>query len=110
VEACGVEKTFAAGWVFVHASRGVGLRIPRGEIVAIMRPSGCGKSTLLNSLSGLEELDEDEFFAGGEPISGMSERKRTLLSAQGMGLVLQTYNQIPATRGPAGFLGLSQTI
>jgi putative ABC transport system ATP-binding protein len=96
--------------MFVRASRGVDLRIPCGEIVVIRGASGCGKTTLLNSLSGLEELDEDEFFAGGEPISGMSERKRTLLSAQGMGLVLQTYNQIPATRGPAGFLGLSQTI
>jgi putative ABC transport system ATP-binding protein len=96
--------------MFVRASRRVDLRIPCGEIVVIRGASGCGKTTLLNSLSGLEELDEDEFFAGGEPISGMSERKRTLLSAQGMGLVLQTYNQIPATRGPAGFLGLSQTI
>jgi putative ABC transport system ATP-binding protein len=110
VEACGVEKTFAAGWVFVHASRGVGLRIPRGEIVAIMRPSGCGKSTLLNSLSGLEELDEDEYFAGGEPISGMTERKLTLFRAQGTDSVFQTYNPIPATRGTAGLVGLSQAI
>jgi putative ABC transport system ATP-binding protein len=96
--------------MFVRASRRVDLRIPCGEIVVIRGASGCGKTTLLNSLSSLDELDEDELFAGGEPISWMSERKRTLFSAQGMGLVLQTYNQIPATRGPAGFLGLSQTI
>ena len=57
VQACGLEKTYAAGGVRVHALAGVDLSIARGEMVAVMGPSGCGKTTLLNVLSGLDEFE-----------------------------------------------------
>src|SRR5215211_157127 len=95
VEARGVEKTYAAGGVRVHALRGVDLSIPRGEMVAVMGPSGCGKTTLLNCLSGLDELSGGEVSIEGESISGMSDRKRTRFRAEKMGFVFQTYNLIP---------------
>jgi ABC-type lipoprotein export system ATPase subunit len=95
VEARGIEKEYAAGGVRVHALRGVDLRIPRGEIIAVMGPSGCGKTTLLNCLSGLDELDGGEVFVGGESISGMPDRKRTRFRAEKMGFIFQTYNLIP---------------
>jgi putative ABC transport system ATP-binding protein len=95
VEARGVEKEYAAGGVRVHALRGVGLSIARGEMVAVMGPSGCGKTTLLNCLSGLDEFDRGEVLIGGESISGMSDRKRTRFRAERMGFVFQTYNLIP---------------
>jgi len=95
VEACGVEKDYAAGGVRVHALRGVDLSIPRGEIVAVMGPSGCGKTTLLNCLSGLDEFDGGEVLVSGESISGMSDRKRTRFRAEKMGFIFQTYNLIP---------------
>src|ERR687890_466029 len=95
VEARDLEKTYAAGGTTVHALRGVGLRIPRGEMVAIMGPSGCGKTTLLNCLSGLDEFDSGEVLVGGESISGMSDRRRTRFRAERMGFVFQTYNLIP---------------
>ena len=95
VEARDLEKTYAAGGTTVHALRGVDLRIPRGEMVAVMGPSGCGKTTLLNCLSGLDEFDSGEVFVGGESISGMSDRRRTRFRAERMGFVFQTYNLIP---------------
>ena len=95
VEARDLEKTYAAGGTTVHALRGVDLRIPRGEMVAMMGPSGCGKTTLLNCLSGLEEFDSGEVLVGGESISGMSDRRRTRFRAERMGFVFQTYNLIP---------------
>src|SRR5215213_1380805 len=95
VEARGVEKTYAAGGVRVHALRGVDLSIPRGEMVAVMGPSGCGKTTLLNCLSGLDEFDGGEVLVGGESIAGMSDRKRTRFRAERMGFIFQTYNLIP---------------
>ena len=95
VEARGVEKTYAAGGVRVHALRSVDLSIPRGEMVAVMGPSGCGKTTLLNCLSGLDEFDGGEVLIGGESISGMSDRRRTRFRAERMGFVFQTYNLIP---------------
>ena len=95
VEARGLEKTYEAGGVRVHALRGVDLFIPRGEMVAVMGPSGCGKTTLLNCLSGLDEFDGGEVLVGGESISGMSDRRRTRFRAERMGFVFQTYNLIP---------------
>ena len=95
VEARNVDKTYAANGVRVHALRGVGLRIGRGEMVAVMGPSGSGKTTLLNCLSGLDEFDGGEVLIGGESISGMSDRKRTRFRAQKMGFIFQTYNLIP---------------
>ena len=99
VEARELEKTYAAGGVTVRALRGVDLRIPRGEIVAIMGPSGCGKTTLLNCLSGLDEFDGGEVFVAGESISGMSDKRRTRFRAERMGFVFQTYNLIPVLSG-----------
>jgi ABC-type lipoprotein export system ATPase subunit len=95
VEARDLEKTYAAGGTTVHALRGVDLRIPRGEMVAVMGPSGCGKTTLLNCLSGLDEFDSGEVLVCGESISGMSDRRRTRFRAERMGFVFQTYNLIP---------------
>ena len=95
VEARGVEKEYAAGGVRVRALRGVDLSIPRGEMVAVMGPSGCGKTTLLNCLSGLDEFDGGEVLIDGEPIKGMSDRRRTRFRAERMGFIFQTYNLIP---------------
>ena len=95
VRARGLEKTYAAGGVTVHALAGVNLSISRGEMVAVMGPSGCGKTTLLNALSGLDEFDGGEVLIEGESISGMSDRKRTRFRAERMGFVFQTYNLIP---------------
>jgi phosphate transport system ATP-binding protein len=38
------------------AVRDISMRIPRGEITALIGPSGCGKSTLLRSLNRMNDL------------------------------------------------------
>jgi putative ABC transport system ATP-binding protein len=99
VQACGLEKTYAAGGVRVHALDGVDLSISRGEMVAVMGPSGCGKTTLLNVLSGLDEFEAGEVTIAGKSISEMSDRDRTRFRAEKMGFVFQTYNLIPVLSG-----------
>ena len=95
IEATGVQKVYASGGLRVHALKGVDLGIQRGEMVAIMGPSGSGKTTLLNCLSGLDDMDGGEVLIGGDPISRMSDRKRTRFRAQRMGFIFQSYNLIP---------------
>ena len=67
LEARGLTKTYRRGPEQVHALRGVGFSLRRGEVVALFGPSGSGKSTLLNLLAGWESPDAgDVLWAGGD--------------------------------------------
>jgi putative ABC transport system ATP-binding protein len=99
IEARGTQKVYDTGEIKVHALKGVDLAIRRGEMVAVMGPSGCGKTTLLNCLSGLDALDGGEVFIEGDPLSKMSDRKRTRFRAEKMGFIFQSYNLIPVLSG-----------
>jgi ABC-type Mn2+/Zn2+ transport system ATPase subunit len=46
--------------------RGVNLRVPQGQIVALIGPNGSGKTTLLRCLLGLEKPDRGEIKIFGE--------------------------------------------
>jgi len=49
LEAQGLEVNYGA----IRALRGVGLRVPQGQTVAVIGANGAGKSTLMRTLSGL---------------------------------------------------------
>lgn len=49
-----------------HVLRGVNLKIPRGEAVALIGPNGSGKTTLLRSLLGLQKIERGEILFFGE--------------------------------------------
>ena len=95
IDAAGVVKTYDTGEVQVHALRGVDLRVPRGEMVAVMGPSGCGKTTLLNCLSGLDGFDGGRVLINGSDITRMADNAKTEFRARGMGFIFQTYNLLP---------------
>ena len=95
IDATGVVKTYDTGEVQVQALRGVDLKVPRGEMVAVMGPSGCGKTTLLNCLSGLDTFDDGRVLINGEDIARMADNEKTEFRAKGMGFVFQTYNLLP---------------
>src|SRR5947209_6740969 len=40
--------------------RGVNMRVPAGEVVALIGPNGSGKTTLLRSLLGLQKISSGE--------------------------------------------------
>lgn len=91
----GLEKVYGTGGTAVRALKGVTLGFAGGEFAAIMGPSGSGKSTLLHILGALEEPSSGRVVIGGTELSGLSDRKLTLLRRERMGFVFQSFNLIP---------------
>jgi sulfate transport system ATP-binding protein len=71
------------------ALRGVDLRIPSGQLLALLGPSGSGKTTLLRTLAGLEEPD------AGRILFGERDATRLNLRERNVGLVFQHYALFP---------------
>ena len=95
VETVGLNKVYGDGPTAVRALRDVSLKFPQGEFAAIMGPSGSGKSTLLHILGALDKPTSGRVTVGGTDLSGLSDRKLTLLRREQMGFVFQFYNLIP---------------
>ena len=95
VETVGLSKVYGEGSTTVHALRGISLEFPDGEFAAIMGPSGSGKSTLLHLLGALDKPSSGRVIVGGTDLSGLSDRKLTLLRRERMGFVFQFFNLIP---------------
>ena len=66
IDAEGVEKAFGR----TRAVAGASLRVPSGELVALLGPSGSGKTTLLRVIAGFEAPDAGRVAVGGRPVAG----------------------------------------
>ena len=95
IELTEVVKTYSSGNLQVQALRGVSLRVPAGEMVAVMGASGCGKTTLLNCMSGLDDVDAGVVKVAGTDLASMNDRQKTSYRAGHMGFIFQTYNLLP---------------
>jgi putative ABC transport system ATP-binding protein len=91
----GLEKVYGSGPTAVWALKGVSLEFGAGEFAAIMGPSGSGKSTLLHILGALEEPSSGRVMIGETNLSGLKDKKLTLLRRARMGFVFQFFNLIP---------------
>src|ERR1043166_3464917 len=95
VDASNIVKSHQTDGLAVHALRGVSLRVPRGEMVAIMGPSGCGKTTLLNCLSGLDDVTRGQVLLEGKDLARMKDKERTRLRSRRMGFVFPSFTLLP---------------
>jgi putative ABC transport system ATP-binding protein len=95
VEVIDLEKTYVLGMQAVPALRGVSLRVPPGEFVAIMGPSGCGKTTLLNMVGLLDAPTRGSIRIEGRDISSFSDNEMADLRRDKLGFVFQFYNLLP---------------
>ena len=80
----------------VRALDGIGLRIDRGEMVAIVGPSGSGKSTLLNIVGALDVPTSGEVRIAGEALSGLGDKQLSALRSKSIGFVFQQFHLIEA--------------
>jgi ABC-type lipoprotein export system ATPase subunit len=76
----------------VHALRDVDLTLDHGSSLAIVGASGSGKSTLLNVLGCLDRPTSGTYLLDGIDVTGLDERRRTVLRAEVIGFVFQTFN------------------
>jgi len=95
VEARGIKKVYEMGPERVEALRGIEISIQAGEFVGIMGPSGSGKSTLMHILGCLEKATEGTYILGGKNVSRVSDHDLSLMRANQIGFVFQTFNLIP---------------
>ena len=77
------------------ALRGASLELTSGERVALMGPSGSGKSSLLHCLAGIIRPDSGEVTLEGTRVDTLSERVRSRLRLERMGVVFQFGDLVP---------------
>ncbi len=103
IEVVGVDKSFQAGKPVL---KNIGLRIARGEMVALIGASGSGKSTLIRAIAGLVDVDRARAGAEDKPASSirilgqaMQENGRISGAASSlrahMGVIFQQFNLVP---------------
>jgi putative ABC transport system ATP-binding protein len=91
----GLYKSYRLGDERLPVLEGMSLDLDAGEMVAIMGPSGSGKTTLLNCISGIDRPDEGTVEIAGDPVDYRSERARTAVRRERIGMVFQFFNLVP---------------
>jgi len=91
----GVTRTFSQGTKSVTALDGVSLEIGAGEFVSVMGPSGSGKSTLLHIMGTLDAPTSGRLWVGGQLLTALPDRERTLFRRRKVGFVFQFFNLLP---------------
>ena len=90
-----LTKTYGSGESAVTALNDVTVGIRRGEFTAIMGPSGSGKSTLMHIMAGLDAPTSGHAFIGDTEITGLNDKKMTLLRRRRVGFIFQSFNLVP---------------
>jgi thiamine transport system ATP-binding protein len=73
----------------VTAVDALDLRVPDGQVMALLGPSGCGKSSVLRAIAGLEPMAAGRVRFGGRDLSGVAVHRRDV------GLMFQDHTLFP---------------
>jgi putative ABC transport system ATP-binding protein len=95
IEANDVARRYGEGDAAVDALRGVSLDVPAGQFAAVMGPSGSGKSTLMHILAGLDRPTSGTVAIDGTEITGLNDKRLTLLRRHNIGFIFQFFNLLP---------------
>jgi len=80
----------------VTALRDVSAAVEDAEIVGLRGPSGSGKSTLLHAITGLLVPTDGTVELRGTDLTAVSDRTRTRLRRQHVGIVFQRFHLLPS--------------
>jgi len=79
----------------VEILRGIDLKVPQGQTLALLGPSGSGKSSLMAVLSGLERATSGSLFVAGDGFTEMDEDALARARRGQIGIVLQAFHLLP---------------
>ncbi|AWT43810.1 MULTISPECIES: ABC transporter ATP-binding protein [Streptomyces] len=96
IQLTAVSRRYGTSQDGVTALDAVSLSLRRGTFTAVMGPSGSGKSTLLQCAAGLDRPTSGSVLLGGTELTGLSERRLTLLRRERVGFVFQAFNLLPS--------------
>ncbi|HKY33828.1 MAG TPA: ABC transporter ATP-binding protein [Candidatus Polarisedimenticolia bacterium] len=78
-----------------EALRGATLEVAAGDTLAIVGRSGSGKSTLLHLAAGIDAPTSGTVEILGRDLAALSDRERTLVRRDTVGMVFQFFHLIP---------------
>lgn len=81
--------------VEIAALRNIDISIKRGDFAVLSGPSGSGKTTLLNIIGCLDHATSGQVLLEDWPLTGLPEKKLSLIRRDQIGFVFQAYNLIP---------------
>jgi putative ABC transport system ATP-binding protein len=87
-------KYYEMGESIVKALDGIGIKINKGDFVAIMGPSGSGKSTAMNLVGSLDLPTQGSVYLEGENISHLTESELAQVRGKKIGFIFQGFNLI----------------
>jgi putative ABC transport system ATP-binding protein len=83
------------GGAVLRALRGVSGEVAERSAVAVTGRSGSGKSTLLHLAAGIDAPTSGEVLLLGRPLAALSDRERTRVRRDHVGLVFQFFHLLP---------------
>ncbi|MCA9524694.1 MAG: ABC transporter ATP-binding protein [Myxococcales bacterium] len=94
VELIDVDKEYPLGHTTVHALKGVGLALERGEFAALAGPSGSGKTTVLNLVGCVDTATRGVVRVDGHDTAALKEKALTALRLERLGFIFQSFNLV----------------
>lgn len=95
IELRDIEKVYCRGSEELHALKGIGLVINKGEFISIVGPSGAGKSSLLHILGCLDRPTKGSMKFDNINVEQMSEGELDEIRRRKIGFVFQQFYLIP---------------
>jgi putative ABC transport system ATP-binding protein len=115
IELQDVSKLYGFGDATTLALDEVGLKIEKGEFVAVMGPSGCGKSTLMNVIGLLDRPSHGSYRLDNKKVARLRPNQAAKIRRDKIGFIFQSYNLLPRLTAlenvalPLAYKGVSTT-